>query len=163
MCRIFSTLDTTQTKRKENETDIMKKHQNTLENIVPDENHIFDNVDPLVSNRTSKTHKNHDENITKSSKNAITKRHHKMMSTKSQNVSQNGHEMGTNCHQHHQKMTSSHHVKKRRLRVHRRFTGGSPEPLKIARKTRGRCSPNNKGEPTRKSTPFGDPRKSACS
>ena len=122
---------------KRNRNQYHETTQNSLENTVRDENHIFDNVDPLVSNRTSKTHKNHDKNITKSSKNAITKRHHKMMSTKSQKVSQNGHEMVTKCHQNHQKVTSSHHVKKRRLRVHRRFTGASPEPLKITRKTRG--------------------------
>ena len=123
---------------KRNRNQYHETTQNSSENTVRDEHHIFDNVDPLVSNRTSKTHKNHDQNITKSSKNAITKRHHKMMSTKSQKVSQNGHEMVTKCDQNHQTVTSSHHVKKRRLRVHRSLTGASPEVHRSLSKSHGK-------------------------
>ena len=98
----------------------MKKNPNqdhettpkSLENTIRNENHIFDNVDQLVTNRTSKNHKNDDKISPKSSTHGITKRHHKMMSPKSQTCSQNGHEMVTKCHQNRIMMASSHHVKK---------------------------------------------------
>ena len=85
-------------KRKGNETEIMKKHQKLLENIVPDENHIFGNAERndtnIASNKIKKyikkRHKNHRQ---MTSQNHITrwghKKHkndHTMVTKWSQNV-----------------------------------------------------------------------------
>ena len=109
-------------KRKGNETEIMKKHPKLLENIVPDENHIFGNAERNDTNIASNKIKKY---IKKRHK-IIDKWHHKTTSqnevTKTQKWSHNGHKMITKCHKSHQKMASWDHVKKWCLAASERFS-----------------------------------------
>ena len=63
MYRIFAHL--IPQKRKGSETDIMKKHQKLLENIVPAENHIFGSVEQNDTNIASNNIKKYIKHVTK--------------------------------------------------------------------------------------------------
>ena len=96
MFRIFTHL--IPQKRKEHGTEIMRKHQKLVENIIREENHIFGNVEQNDTNNASNNIKKYIKKVTK----IINTWHHK---TTSQNDIKKNTNMLTNWSQNDHKMS----------------------------------------------------------